>query len=282
MADPDITVASAEVTVSSGIGSSSALMMKDAYLAEAGEETDGEFSPFRPEPRDSPGEELSGPGVMVSVTRITGRTPDGVANQTGTPGSRPDPGSPGVYTEVFLLRLHLSDPLTTRFINGSIDVTFGSGSTILAHSPSERGTVTALIEAGRDALSLSQDLVMQGATTVSPSPDVPAGHRLALPAGRGESVAGTYSRETGYRFAIPAGLLLEYRGIPRNRNAIFWEIYPPMPPQDTERSGHGMMAVFSCIVRAGATPPGVTIGFEGRVKGKLWGVVPVKGTVVFS
>ena len=107
-------------------------------------------------------------------------------------------------------------------------------------------------------------------------------HRFEIPAGPGENITGTYSRKSGYSLAIPASVLLEYQGMLKNGHEMFWEIYPPMPPQDIEITGKEMQAVFSLIVQApGNSPPGITAHIEGRVKGDLWGVIPIKGSAVF-
>ena len=62
---------------------------------------------------------------------------------------------------------------------------------------------------------------------------------------------------------------------------MFWEIYPPLPGQHIEVTGKEMQAVFSFIVQTPKNAqPKITATIEGRVKGNLWGVVPIKGSVV--
>lgn len=67
----------------------------------------------------------------------------------------------------------------------------------------------------------------------------------------------------------------------KNDHEMFWEIYPPMPPVESEITGKEMVAVFPLIIQApDEISPEIRIQVEGRVKGNLWGVVQVKGLVV--
>ena len=52
------------------------------------------------------------------------------------------------------MSMRLGDPLTTRFINGTIDVAFPRGVKILTYSPKGKGLVTGIIEQGGDAISI--------------------------------------------------------------------------------------------------------------------------------
>jgi hypothetical protein len=96
--------------------------------------------------------------------------------------------------------------------------------------------------------------------------------------GRGKNLAGTYSAKTGYTLDLPAGLLLEYEGFLKDRHRAFWEFYPPMPPHDHELGGGAMLAVFSAIIRSPRNSPQTRILLECRVKGNIWGVVPLEGS----
>jgi len=145
-----------------------------------------------------------------------------------------------------------------------------------------KGTITAIIENGGNAIAISPDLVFLSSATqggnFSPAPEE---HRFGILVDPREQITGTFSKKTGYSFDIPAGVLLEYQGMPKNGHVMFWEMYPPMPPGDVKREGNKMLAVFSFIIQTpDQVPPGITVHIEGRVKGKLWGVISVKGSVV--
>jgi hypothetical protein len=175
------------------------------------------------------------------------------------------------------------DPITTRFINGTIDLAFPRGIKILTYSPKEKGIITAIIENRKDAISLSRSLdfsasASQGKKTL-PDPDE---NRFGIPVGPDEKITGTYCKKNGYSLDIPASVLLDYRGMLKNDHEMFWEIYPPMPGPYIEVTGKEMQAIFSLIVQTPKNaPPKITARIEGRVKGNLWGVVPIKGSVVF-
>jgi hypothetical protein len=285
MAGKDISVASVEMALLSEIGMSSALQMKDAYLQPPGETRDGErYVPYR-EPTTSPVEEqLTGPNARVYVTKITTRISKEDIGQVlkNDEGRKKIMAGHDFYAIVLTMSIRLGDPSTTRFINGIFDVTFPSGVTLLDYAPKERGMITSIIESGGETVSLSRDLEFPkaGAPGKKTLPD-PGEHRFGIPVGPGETIAVTFSDKAGYSFAIPAGVLLEYQGMLKNDHALFWEIYPPMPPLESAITGKKMVAVFSLILQAPEKIlPELSVHIEGRVKGNLWGVVPVKGSVV--
>jgi len=286
MGDNDVSVESVEVALLSQIQMSSALMMKNAYLSHSRKKTGEEQDVPGSQPGDSsPVDGLAGPHALVYITKLSSRTPPEEIEKilTRTAGRSTIAGTHDYYTLVLTLRMRLADPSTTRFINGTIDVAFPNGTKILAYSPKEKGIITAMINNGRAAISLSQGLDFYASaaqeTTMQPGTRK---HRFEIPAGPGENITGTYSRKSGYSLAIPASVLLEYQGMLKNGHEMFWEIYPPMPPQDMERPGKEMLAVFSFILKApGNFPPPVSTRIEGRVKGNLWGVIPISGSVVF-
>ena len=178
--------------------------------------------------------------------------------------------------------MRLGDPSTTRFLNGTLDLALLRGMKILTYSPKEKGAVTALIEQGGDALSLSPGLVISAlsAKGTKTQPD-PTENRFAITVGPEQKITGTYREKSGYTLAIPAYALLEYQGMLKNEHEMFWEIFPPMPSLEIESTGKEMQAVFSLIVQCPKnTLPKITARIEGRVKGNLWGVVPLKGSTI--
>ncbi len=77
--------------------------------------------------------------------------------------------------------------------------------------------------------------------------------------------------------------MLEYEGMRKNEREISFEIFPPMPPRDSETGWKGMHAIVSLIVQVpGDTTPEISVRIAGKVKGDIWGVVPVKGQIDFS
>jgi|SRR5208337_1376684 len=284
MADTGVSVESVEVTLLSEIGMSSAILMKDAYQPLPGNHAG--FGPSVPHSQSPSSHEegLSGPNAIVYVTKIATRTPDEVIEHIllKNPDSRPEMAAHDFHTVILMMSMRLGDPSTTRFINGTIDVAFPPGITILDYSPKDKGTISAIIENGGNAISLSRSLVfLPSAAQGRKTHREPEENWFGITVGPGEQITGAYSKKTGYSFDIPTGLLLEYQGMLKNEHDMFWEIFPPMPPADMEGAGKEMLAVFSLIVKTpGHVPPGITVHIEGRVKGNLWGVIPIKGSVV--
>jgi hypothetical protein len=131
-----------------------------------------------------------------------------------------------------------------------------------------------------DELFLSRSLVFNPSLPQHGEADDP-GRRFEVRVGPEEKISLIRSRQ-GYAFTIPKDELLEYEGMRKNEHEVFWEIYPRMPPEDSENTAGGRHAIFSCIVRAPRSiDPEVTIHIEGKVKGKIWGVVPLHGSVDF-
>jgi hypothetical protein len=285
MGDSDVSVTSAELALLSEIEMSSAMQMKDAYLPESGEHSDeGRYVPSS-QPAVTPQEDgSSGPNALVYVTKISSRTPPEEIEKIliKMPDRRTGTGTHDFYTLVLSLSMRLGDPSTTRFINGTIELGFPRGIKILTYAPKEKGVITALIEHGGDAISLSPGLdfsapAVQGAK----KPAEPADNRFEITVGPEEKCTGTYRKKTGYSLGIPSSVLLDYQGMFKNEREMFWEIFPPMPGQEIEQSGKEMQAVLSLIVQAPKNSPlPLTVHIEGRVKGNLWGVVLLKGSTV--
>jgi hypothetical protein len=269
MADNTISVGSVEVVLASEIGMSSATMIKDAYLPRSGDYP--------------PGKGQAGPDARVIFTRIVTRTPGEVIGQiqNNDPGRTTNYGTCDYFTVILLMSMRLGDPSTTRLINGMIGVAVVGEGEILTHSPKDKGCITSLIENGGDAITLSQDLVFSApAAPEIKNPGDLKENRFEIPIGPMEMVSGTYSLKTGYSLTLPVSSLLEYQGILKNRHEVFFEIYPPMPPQDSETPKDVMVAVFSLIIRNHQNvPPALRVIIECRVKGELWGMIPLTGSL---
>ncbi|MEI7857723.1 MAG: hypothetical protein WCH85_09490 [Methanomicrobiales archaeon] len=284
MGDNEVFVESGEAELLSEIEISSAIQMKDAYPSQSGETIDdGRSLPPSPPAVSPKGDGSAGPNARVYLSKMLTRTPPEEIEKIlrKKPDRRAEPGTPDFYTLVLSVSLRLGDPATTRFLNGSIDLALPRGMKILAYSPKAKGTIFAIIENGGESLSLSQGLEISSSvkgTNIQPDP---AERRFRIAVGLKETITGTYREKSGYSLAIPSGVLLDYQGMLKNEHDMFWEIFPPMPGQGIESSGKEMQAVISLIVQAPKnTPPKITARIVSRVKGNLWGVITVKGSIV--
>jgi hypothetical protein len=68
----------------------------------------------------------------------------------------------------------------------------------------------------------------------------------------------------------------------KNPHEMFWEIFPPMPPDDGIMTGPDMVAFLSMIIRSHGNSPKISALVDCRVKGNLWGVIPLRGSMVFN
>lgn len=284
MAEYDLLVESIELALLSNIESSSALMMKNAYLPDSPQQPEKESCDLPSQPVTSRNDGgLSGPNALVYVTKLTNRIPEQEIRQVLT--SLPDrivPANHDFYMVVLIISMGLGDSSTTRFINGTIGLVFPRGMKILAFSPNDKGTIAGIIKNGEPAIAITRDLeFLPSAAQSTKRPVDPVKKMFEIRVGPCENTSGTFSKKNGYELDISPRVLLEYRGMLKNDHEMFWEMYPPMPPQDTEISGDKMLVVFSLIVQAPKnTLPKITAQIEGRVKGNLWGVIPIKGSAV--
>ncbi len=286
MGESDISVESVVLALLSDIEMSSAMMMKDAYLPNSGEKTDEKRSAPGSKPEDFHQEEgIAGPNVSVYLTKLSNPTPPEEIEKIlkKDPYRKTNTVAYDFYTIVLSICMRPGDPRTTRFINGTMNIAFSRGIKILTYSPKEKGIITAIIEKGGDAISLSRSLDFSAFSSQGKKTQYdPGENRFGIPVGPDEKITGTYSEKSGYSLDIPPSVLLDYRGMLKNEREMFWEIYPPMPGQHIEVTGKEVQAVFSFIVQTPKNaPPKITANIEGRVKGNLWGVVPIKGSVVF-
>jgi hypothetical protein len=279
MADDSIWIESAAVELTSGIQKASAMLMKAAYLPVSLKKQDGGFGiPFFKTASAHHEEETPGPDARVYITKISDSIPADELDRILSPA--PYLRNYDFYSLFFYLNIHLDEPSTTRFINAIVTFAFSPEIKILDFSPKEKEIMIKIAGTAGDELFLTRSLVFSPSIPQYEGPDVP-GRRYEVRVGPEEKISFTRSRH-GYTFTIPKDELLEYEGMRKNEHEVFWEIYPRMPPEDSEYNGRGRHALFSLIVRAPrTTDPEVTIHIEGKVKGKIWGVVPIKGSVNF-
>jgi len=287
MADNGVWVESVEAALLSEIGKSSARMMKVAFLPSSVKKMDEAHGVPPSQPVNTLHEdEVSGPNAIVYVTKISTRTPgEEIKNLL-----KEDPGREKIlrnydfYTILLITSMRIDDPSTTRFINAAIEFVFPPGIKILDYSPKERGMVTEIIKSDGTGIAISQTLDFLASS--SQTTKVQAGNpenRFDVRVGPEAKITGTYSKKSGYSLEIPPDELLEYQFMLKNEHEIYGEVYPPMPLHDIESTGKEKLAVFSIIIRAPKnSPPEIHVHMEGRVKGNLWGVIPLKGSVVLT
>ncbi|MDP2796237.1 MAG: hypothetical protein Q8N94_01835, partial [Methanoregula sp.] len=185
-------VESVELALLSDIEMSTAITMKDAYLPHSGEKTDEKRCAPCSQPEDSHQEDGSaGPNALIYVTKISNRTPPEEIDKIfkEVPDRKTNTGTHDFFTLVLAISMRLGDPTTTRFINGTIELAFPRGIKILTYSPKEKGIITAIIENGGDAISISQslDFLAFAAQGTKTQPD-PNEKRFWIPVGPDEKI----------------------------------------------------------------------------------------------
>ena len=287
MADNGVWVESVKAALLSEIEMVSARMMKVAYLPYPVKNRDEEQCvPLLQPVNILLADELSGPNAVVYVTKISTRTPGEEIKKL----LKNDPGREEIlrnydfYTILLITSIQMDDPLTTRFINATIEFVFPHGIKILDYSPKEKGIVMGIIERGGTGIAISQTLDFSASP--SQSTEVQSGNpenRFEAQVGPEVNITGTYSKKSGYSVEISPCDLLEYQVMLKNEHEVYGEVYPPMPPQDIESTGKKNLAVFSFIIQTPRNSlPEIQVHIEGRVKGNLWGVIPLKGSVVLT
>lgn len=287
MADNGVWVESVEAALLSEIGMFSARMMKVAFLPYSVKKMDAAHVVPPSQPENTLHEdEVSGPNAVVYVTKISTRTPGEEIKKL----LKNDPGREEIlrnydfYTILLITSIQMDDPSTTRFINATIEFVFPHGIKILDYSPKEKGIVMGIIERGGTGIAISQTLDFSASS--SQSTEVQSGNpenRFEVRVGPEVKITSTYSKKSGYSVEISPCDLLEYQVMLKNEHEVYGEVYPPMPPQDIKSTGKKNLAVFSFIIQTPRNSrPEIHVYIEGRVKGNLWGVIPLKGSVVLT
>jgi len=278
-----ISAESFEIALTSEMGLSSAQKMKAAYLEHAGNGSDeGIPSSF---PRHAhPGAEVPGPNARVYLTKISLETPAAEIKKIlhGDPDQDEKMRNCVFYTLVFTLSVRMDDPSTTRFINATVTWEVPCDTKILDFSPQGKEIVREIIESGAAGIAITPALDFRaressGSETKSESPV----RSFEVGGGPDEQFSGSCSKKNGFMLHVPAGSLLEYQGMRKNEQVVYWELYPPMTLRDGELSGKENLAVFSLILQ---TPlhgnPEIITRIKGRVKGNLWGVIHLTGSAI--
>ena len=283
MAASSISVDSVEIALTSPIGSLSAREMKEAYLLPAGTggKVGGRVLLRHPSTRG----ERTGPHATVYLTVLAGRSRAGDVKKLlhGGPGHDEEHPAGYYYTLTFIASIRLDDPSTTRFVNATVSCEVPDNARILDYSPKGKAVTGAIAGSGACGISISPLLVFSGMERPGEEekPGSPAQNFVVMH-GQNEQFPGIVSRKSGVGLSVPPGFLLEYQGMRKTEHSVGWELYPPLIPREGECAGKENLAVFSLVVQ---TPrrsmPTVTIRIDGRVKGDLWGVIHLNGSVTF-
>jgi hypothetical protein len=287
MADNGVWVESVKAALLSEIEMVSARMMKVAYLPYPVKNRDEEQCvPLLQPVNILQADEVSGPNAVVYVTKISTRTPGEDIKKL----LKNDPGREEIlrnydfYTILLITSIQMDDPSTTRFINATLEFVFPHDIKIFDYSPKEKGIVMGIIESGGTGIAISQTLDFSASS--SQSTEVQSGNpenRFEVRVGPEVNITGTYSKKSGYSVEISPCDLLEYQVMLKNEHEVYGEVYPPMPPQDIESTGKKNLAVFSFIIQTPRNSlPEIQVHIEGRVKGNLWGVISLKGSIVLT
>jgi hypothetical protein len=283
MADNDVHIESGAGELTSGISRSSAILMEAAYLPAPVKSRQEYGARFFRTLNTCQDEGVPGPNGRMYITRLSTRTPEAEVKRIG---GMPAEGKRGIYdfhTVIFYMNIHLDDPATTRFINATVSFVSLQQGKILTFSPQEKEIMAGIVERAGDRIFLSPSLEFD-ASSPRDTEHIPndAEQQFEVFVGPEEKMSVTYHRNYGYSFLIPKDELLEYEGMRKNEQEISFEIFPPMPPRDSEMGRKGMHAIVSLIVRVPChTTPDISVLVAGKVKGDIWGVVPVKGRIGF-
>ena len=283
MTESTISAESFEIALTSEMGPSSARKMKAAYLENAGNGSDeGIPSSFSRDAHQGP--EVHGPNARVYLTKITIGTPAAEIKKIlhGDPDQDEKMRNCAFYTLLFALSVRMDDPSTTRFINATMTWEVPRDTKIPDFSPRGKEIVTEIIASGAAGISVTSALDLRAAESPEPGtrPESPISS-FEVRGGPGEQFFGSYAKKTGFKLHIPAEWLLEYQGMRKNEQAVYWELYPPMTPRDVELSGKENLAVFSLILQAPPHQrPDIVVRVEGRVKGNLLGVIHLTGSAI--
>jgi len=286
MENKGVRVESVEAALRSEIGILSAKMMKIQYLPDSVKNKVPDSNALTTQSENTRQDEVvPGPNALISITKISTPTPREEIKKLliEDPGREEHLRNHDFYTIVFITRIQMEDPSTTRFINATIQFVFPAEVKILEYSPKERGIITGIIKAGGTGIHLSPLLELTaGSSQGTGLPDNPE-NRFEFRAGTDTKITGTYSKKFGYYLAIPPVELFEYMAMLKNEHEVYGEVYPLMPSFELESTGKENLAVFSLIIQSPKeVNPEIRVHVDSKVKGTIWGVILLKSRVIFS
>ncbi len=199
MADEDVQIESGAGELTSGISTSSAILMAAAYLpapVKMCQEYGTRFFRTLNTCRD---ERVPGPNGRMYITRLSTRTPEAEVKRTG---GMPAEGKRCIYdfyTVIFYMNIHLDDPSTTRFINATVSFVSLHQGKILTFSPKEKEIMAGIVEGAGDRIFLSPSLEFNASAPGDNEcvPDDPE-RQFEVFVGPEEKMCVTYHRKYGY------------------------------------------------------------------------------------
>jgi hypothetical protein len=287
MADNGVRVESVEAELRSEIGISSAKMMKIQYQHESVKNKSADPGVLTtPSKNPQMDDIVSGPDALISITKISTRTSREEIKKLliEDPGREEHMRNHDFYTIVFVIRIRLVDPSTTRFINALIRFVFPSEVTIIEYSPKERGTIPGIIKEGGTGILSTPGLdltavSLKGTGIPGDNPE----NRFEFRSGTDTKITGTYSTKSGFSMTIPPPELFEYMAMLKNEHEVYGEVYPPMPSFDIESTGRENLAIFPLIIQIPRdVTPEICVHVDSKVKGTIWGVIHLKSRILFS
>ena len=287
MADNGVSVESVEAELRSEISKFSAKMMKDQYRHDPAKNnlTDPGVLAI-PSENSLMGEMVSGPDALISITKISTRTSRDEIKKLliEDPGREEHMKNHDFYTIIFVTRIRIEDPSTTRFVNAFLQFVFPPFVKILNYSPRERGIIQGIIKGGGTGILSSPGLDVtavsyNGTGLLDDNPE----NRFEFMSGTDTKITGIYSKKYGFYLGMPPSELFEYMAMLKNDHEVYGEVYPPMPSSEIETTGKENLAVFPLIIQ---TPrdilPEIRVHVDSKVKGTIWGVIHLKSRITFS
>jgi hypothetical protein len=232
------------------------------------------------------GDTIAGPDALISITKISTRTSREEIKKLliEDRGREEHMKNHDFYTIIFVTRIRIEDPSTTRFVSAIIQFVFSPFVKILNYSPRERGIIPGIIKAGGTGILSSPALDLTAVSFKGTGfPEDTPDDRFEFMSGTDTKITGLYSKKSGFYLGIPPPGLFEYMAMLKNDHEVYGEVYSPMPLFDNESSGKENLAVFPLIIQ---TPrdilPEIRVHVDSKVKGTIWGVIRLKSRIIFS
>jgi len=288
MADNGVRVESVEAELRSEISISSAKMMNDQYRHDPAKKNNRTDPTVFTTPSDnSPTDDVvSGPDALISITKISTRTSREEIKKLliEDPGREEHMKNNDFHTIIFVTRIRMEDPSTTRFVNAILQFVFPPFVKILNYSPREREVIPGIIKSVGTGILTSPALDLTAVSFKGTGfPEDTPEERFEFISGTDSKITGRYSKKSGFYLGIPSSELFEYMAMLKNDHEVYGEVYLPMPLFDVESYGTENLAVFSLIIQ---TPrdilPEIRVHVDSKVKGTIWGVIHLKSRITFS
>jgi hypothetical protein len=287
MADNGVRVVTVEAELRSEISIASAKLMKIHYQDNPAKNIPADPAVLTtPSENSRIGDIVSGPDALISITKISARTSHEEIKKLliEDPDREDYLKNYDFYTILFVTRIQMEDPSTTRFVSATIQFVFPPNVKILKYSPWERGIIPGIIKSGGKGILTSPGLDLNAVSLEGTGfSDDTMENKFEFRSGTDSIITGTYSKKSGIYLAIPPPELFEYMAMLKSAHEVYGEVYPPMPLSDIERSGKENLAVFPLVIQ---TPreilPEIHVHVDSKVKGTIWGVIHLKSRIIFS